>query len=67
MSELFDHVEAVVDEHTRKQKGWPKDAARLGTHIRRIVPVLQARGVLVQWPGERKKGRRVRIVSAENG
>jgi len=38
-----------VDEATRKQRGWPTDAARLSAELKRIAPNLRAVGVSVAW------------------
>jgi hypothetical protein len=55
-TELLVAVEGLVDEATRKQKSWPKDATRLGAAVRRVAPNLRSAGVEV-WIGSGGRGK----------
>lgn len=59
-SALLAALNERADEATRKQRGWPADATRLSSDLRRIAPNLRAIGLAVEW-GRSKRARTVRL------
>jgi len=55
--DLLTALNAQAPEETRKQRGWPADATRLSSELRRIAPNLRAIGLSVDWP----KARTIRL------
>ncbi len=51
---LLGELVAHTDEATRKQRGWPADAARLSGELKRSAPNLRAGGLSVEWPKQRE-------------
>jgi len=51
--DLLTALNANATEETRKQRGWPADATRLSSDLRRIAPNLRAIGLSVDWPKAR--------------
>lgn len=60
-SALLTELASHVDEATRKQRGWPTDAARLSAELKRIAPNLRAVGVSVAWDRS-QRARTIRLV-----
>jgi len=52
-SDLLNALNGQATEETRKQRGWPADATRLSSELRRIAPNLRAIGLAVDWPHAR--------------
>jgi hypothetical protein len=48
-TEALAALDDMVDEGTRRKKAWPKSAASLSNHFRRILPNLRAVGIDVQF------------------
>lgn len=44
-SELLTLLNGYVSDDIRRHRNWPKDAARLGTHLRKVAPSLRLVGV----------------------
>jgi hypothetical protein len=53
MTALLEEIGKLVAEETRREKAWPRDAARLSGRLRRAAPALRARGVTMKF--ERKR------------
>ncbi len=48
-SELLQKLGALVDDHVKRDKAWPKDPQALSNRLRRLAPSLRAEGILVDW------------------
>jgi hypothetical protein len=47
-TELWEAVNCLVSEHTRKSKYWPQTVAALGNRVARAAPLLKAKGCTVE-------------------
>lgn len=62
-TELLEKVNALAPETVKRERGWPKDAARLGSRLRRLAPALSRTGIDIT---EARVGRhRTRTVTVE--
>jgi hypothetical protein len=66
VSALYARLNEAAGPDTRRAPGWPKHAARLGEHLRRIAPALRAIGLAIE---ERRTtaGMTVRITTDVGG
>lgn len=64
-NELFTALNAAVGEEVRRFAGWPKNVAGFGTRIRRIGPLLRAKGLALDTGHSGK--RRITIVPRREG
>jgi hypothetical protein len=53
---LLGAVNAQVPIEVKNERGWPKDAARLSTRLKRVSPALRRVGVEVELPTGRAGG-----------
>jgi DNA polymerase-1 len=60
-TELLAALAARVDDGTKRQRAWPKDAARLSGDLRRLAPSLRLIGIEVEFLPGHRAGRRLRI------
>jgi hypothetical protein len=63
-TELLRELEAVscVSETEQRQRGWPKRANALSSHLRRLAPDLRRVGIVVVFPQRRAKVRNIVLV-----
>ncbi len=65
-SELLDALEQVVDDRTKNNKYWPKDAPRLGQRLRRSAGFLRQIGIEIEFP-DRQKTKRLIVIQKTPG
>lgn len=62
-TELLEKVNVMAPDTVKRERGWPKDAARLGSRLRRLAPALSRTGVDIT---EARVGRnRTRTITIE--
>ena len=60
-SALLSGLEAVTDEKTKKDKGWPQTSKALGKRFRRAMSPLRAIGIEITLPDRQNKARLIQI------
>lgn len=66
VSSFFARINEAADLDIRRSPGWPKHAARLGEHLRRVAPALRATGINVT-ERRTKRGMEITIESKSLG
>jgi hypothetical protein len=64
-TELLQRINTLVPLDTVKERGWPKDGARLSTRLKRVIPALRRAGVVVLQ--EREGGTGERLITIKPG
>ena len=59
--ELLDILERIVDFNLRTHKLWPRDAQRLGKHLRKISSFLRKEGIEIEYLKRTSKGQEIKI------